>query len=269
MPAQDSVLEQLREALHRHLAPRRHTALLVTIVTLFMVRPLIGDNGIASAVFSIALVVTLLFALYAIQVDELVGERQTLLAQRKRRSMIGWALALPAIVERLAIIFVPSPAVYLAGTTLWLLLFLFITWHLLRGVLRQKEITSETISMSISVYLLLGFTWGLFYIVLHHVQPLAFNLGSPPAPDSGASEQKAFPILIYFSLITLATIGYGDITPVTLQARYAAVAEGIMGQFYLAILVARLVGMQMSQAAGRQGEHQSHDSDANRSARED
>jgi amino acid transporter len=261
------VLEQLREALHRHLAPRRHTALLAAIVALFMIRPLIGDRAISSAVFSIVLLVTLLFALYAIQVDDLLGERETLLAQRKRRSIIGWALAVPAIAERLAIIYAPSPAVYLAGTTLWLLLFIFVTWHLLRGVLRQREITSETISMSISVYLLLGFTWGLFYIVLHHVQPLAFNLGSPPAPDSGASEQKAFPILIYFSLTTLATIGYGDITPVSLQARYAAVAEGIMGQFYMAILVARLVGMQMSQVASRQEEH--HDSNNRESAKRD
>jgi voltage-gated potassium channel len=48
----------------------------------------------------------------------------------------------------------------------------------------------------------------------------------------------------------LSTIGFGDITPVTLKARYSAVAEGISGQFYLAILVARLVGMQMS-GAGR------------------
>jgi voltage-gated potassium channel len=44
------------------------------------------------------------------------------------------------------------------------------------------------------------------------------------------------------------TVGYGDITPVTLQARFAAVSEGIAGQFYLAILVARPVGMQMSQS---------------------
>ena len=50
-------------------------------------------------------------------------------------------------------------------------------------------------------------------------------------------------------MTTISTIGFGDITPLTLQARYAAVAEGIAGQFYLAILVARLVGMQMSQAA--------------------
>jgi len=56
-------------------------------------------------------------------------------------------------------------------------------------------------------------------------------------------------VLLYFSLTTLSTIGFGDITPITLQARYAAVAEGITGQFYLAVLVARLVAMQMSQPA--------------------
>ena len=59
------------------------------------------------------------------------------------------------------------------------------------------------------------------------------------------------PILGYFSLITLSTVGYGDITPLTLQARFAAAAEGITGQFYLAILVARLVGMQMSQGSNQ------------------
>ena len=68
--------------------------------------------------------------------------------------------------------------------------------------------------------------------------------------------QHVFPILGYFSLTTLSTIGFGDITPLTLQARYAAVAEGITGQFYLAILVARLVGMQMSQSMSRQAEPQ-------------
>jgi amino acid transporter len=257
----DSVLGKSQAALRRYLAPRRHSALLVAIVALFMVRPLIGDGGLASAVFSIALLALLLFALYAIQVDELVGERATLLAQRRRRSIIGWALAVPATAERLAVIFVRSPALYLTGTIMWLLLFVFITWHQLRGVLKQKEITSETISMSISVYLLLGFTWGLFYILLHHLQPLAFNLGGPPAPDSGAPEQQAFPVLIYFSLTTLSTIGFGDITPLSLQARYAAVAEGITGQFYLAILVARLVGMQMSRAANPQTGTQSQSSE--------
>jgi voltage-gated potassium channel len=261
-------LEQLREALHRHLAPHKHTALLVAIVALFMVRPLIGDGGLATATFSTALLILLLFALYAIQVDELVGARETLLAQRKRRDLIGWALAVPAIVARLAVILVPNPTLYLSEAILWLLLFSFITWHLLRGVLRQREITSETISMSISVYLLLGFTFGLFYILLDHLQPLAFSLGSTPTPIS--SEQRAFPILVYFSLTTLSTVGFGDITPISLQARYAAVAEAITGQFYLAILVARLVGMQMSQAAaGPHGEIQTINSDIEQAVKKD
>ena len=64
------------------------------------------------------------------------------------------------------------------------------------------------------------------------------------------SRLHVFPILVYFSLTTLSTVGLGDISPLTLQARYAAVTEGITGQLYLAILVARLVGMQMSQCGG-------------------
>ena len=99
--------------------------------------------------------------------------------------------------------------------------------------------------MSISVYLLLGLTWGLLYIVIFTNHPEAFSFGSSPK----VSEEQMFPIFVYFSLTTLSTVGFGDITPLTLQARYAAVAEGITGQFYLAILVARLVGMQMSGAA--------------------
>jgi hypothetical protein len=83
---------------------------------------------------------------------------------------------------------------------------------------------------------------GFFYIVLFEFQPNAFSFGGAPT----SSELQITPILIYFSLTTIATVGYGDIAPLTLQARYAAVAEGIAGQFYLAILVARLVGMQMS-----------------------
>ncbi len=248
---EDRVLEQLREAIRRHFAPRRHTALLVAIIAAFAIRPLIGDAGIGPVVFSIAMLVLLLVALYNIDIGELVGERETLLAEKRRRSIIGWTLAVPAIVERLAVTFAPSPSLYLADSTLWLLLFSFITWNQLRAVLRQKEVTRETISMSISVYLLLGFTWGLFYIVLHDVHPHSFSFGGAPIPISGpSSEQQVFPVLIYFSLTTLATIGFGDITPVTLQARYAAVAEGITGQFYLAILVARLVGIYMSQSAG-------------------
>jgi voltage-gated potassium channel len=267
---EDSVLKQLRKAFRRYFFPRRHTALLVTIVALLMVRPLIGDAGIGPVVFSIALLVLLFVALYTVEVDELVGERETLLAQRRRRSIIGWVLLVPAIAERIVVQFAPSRMLYLVGTIWWLLLFSFLTWNQLRAVLRQKEVSRETISMSISIYLLIGFTWGVFYIVIYQVQPHAFSHGSFGTSNSGSlTEQQVVPVLLYFSLTTLSTIGFGDILPLTLQARYAAVAEGITGQFYLAILVARLVGIYMSQTAGQRGEHQTHDSGAKESAKED
>ncbi|MGB6089836.1 MAG: hypothetical protein WBG26_10105, partial [Candidatus Binataceae bacterium] len=161
MPANESVIGQLREAIHLRLSRHRHTVLLVAIVAAFLVRPLIGDSGAGPPVFSLAMLLLLLLALYNINVDELVGNRETLLAQRRKRSIIAWTLGVPAIAERFVIPFDPSPSLYLAGSILWLMLFTYITWNELRAVLRQKEITAEVISMSISVYLLFGLTFGL------------------------------------------------------------------------------------------------------------
>ena len=235
------------EAIRRGLRARRHTALLVAIVGMFSVRPFLGDVGAAVVLFSLALLLVMLVALITIQVDDLLGEREVLRAQQRRRTIVGWALAALAVAERLWGIFSPSPQIVLAGSICWLLFFSYVAWSQLRSLLKQREITSETISMSISIYLLFGLCWALLYIVIFVRNPDAFNF----ATAAGSAEISRFPVLIYFSLTTLSTVGFGDITPITLQARYAAVAEAITGQFYLAILVARLVGMQMSQAPDR------------------
>ncbi len=251
-------LTQLRREIRRRLLPHRHTALLAALITAFLVRPFTGDSGAGPPLFSVAMLLLLLLALYNIDVDELVGDREILLSQRRKRNIIAWALGVPAILERLVALLAPTYKLYYGGTVLWFLLFAYITWNELRAVLRQKEITREVISMSISTYLLLGFTCGLFYIALHDFQPNSFSFGA----GAPVSEQQTIPVLIYFSLTTLSTIGFGDITPVTLQARYVAVAEGITGQFYLAILVARLVGMQMTQSAGPQVDSKVRDTDS-------
>jgi voltage-gated potassium channel len=256
MATEKTLLGQLRDEVHRRLAPHRHTALLTALVAAFLVRPLVGDSPAGTILFSAALLVLLLLSLYDINVDELVGDRKILLAQRRRRNIIAWMLGVPAITERLLAIVAPSHSIYLVGSIVWLLLFGLITWNELRAVLKQRDITREVISMAISVYLLFGLTFGLFYIVLHDVQPNAFSFGS----GGPVNEQQTIPVLIYFSLTTLSTIGFGDITPITLQARYAAVTEGITGQFYLAILVARLVGMQMTQSPTQQAEQEAIDS---------
>ncbi len=268
MPIEDSLLEQLRATVHRNFAPHRHSALLAAIIAAFAVRPLIGDIGAGSAIFGIALVVLLLVALYNINVDELVGERGRLLAQNRRRRILGWTLATAAAVERVCVIFVRTPMLMLVGSIFWLMFVLFVTLSELRSVLKQKEVTGETICMAVSVYLLLGLTWAFLYAVMFQLHPESFGGLVTGNPGHPVELMHFFPILGYFSLATLSTIGYGDITPLTLQARYAAVAEGITGQFYMAILVARLVGMQMSRSAGQDAENQGQTFDAKESGKE-
>jgi amino acid transporter len=253
MQERDGLLKEVkgrRNSLRRYLFTHRHSALLATIVAAMVVRPLLGDTGLGPPVFSIAMLFILLVAVYNINVDELVGDRKALLRERRRRNIILFVLGIPALADRMAVFVAPSRWRYMVASILWLLFLALVTWYQLRALLRQKEVTSETISMSICVYLLLGFTWGLFYIVIYQLQPDAFNFNSAKVP----SEEQVLPVLLYFSLTTLSTIGFGDIVPLTLQVRYTAVAEGITGQFYLAILVARLVSLHMSQADSRRAE---------------
>jgi voltage-gated potassium channel len=239
------------DAIQDRFRARRHSALLVALIAAFAVRPLIGGGAAGYIVFSVVLLLLVIIALHNINIDELIGEREKLLVQSRRRRRIGWVLVVAALIERMAILLVRSRTLYLTGAIGWFLLLGFVTWSTLRGVLKQKAVTSETISMSISVYLLLGLTWGLLYVVIFVLQPGAFSIAGLAQPTSthSADPSLLLPILGYFSLITLSTVGYGDITPLTMQARFAAAAEGITGQFYLAILVARLVGMQMSQGS--------------------
>jgi hypothetical protein len=218
-----------------------------------------GDTGPAIAVFSVVLLILLLVALYNINVDELVGERGRLLAQSGRRRIYGWALAMAAAVGRVTMIFEHSRALDLASTVCWLLFALFVTLSLLRSVLKQKEVISETICMAVSVYLMFGFTWAFLYDVIFQLYPESFAGLVTAKPGQPTELLHVFPVLGYFSLTTLSTIGFGDITPLTLQARYAAVAEGISGQLYMAILVARLVGIQMSHAASPHPQHQTQE----------
>jgi ion channel len=238
----DLTLERRRRSFRELYVPRRHTALLVAIVSFFAVYPLAGTGQVAKIVFGIATVLLLVVALYAIQVEELLGDRAKLVAERRRRLVIGLGLAGTAAVERIVTIVWPTHELFLIASICYLVLFGFVTWQELRAVVRQSVVTRETISMSVSVYLLMGITWGFLYAVIQVRHPQAFSFGGSEVP----STQDAFPILIYFSLTTLSTVGFGDITPVLMQARYAAVAEAITGQFYLAILVARLVGIYMS-----------------------
>ena len=147
---------QLPDVIFSKLRARRHTALLIAIVGMLAVRPFFGDTGAGAIGFSVTVLLLLLVALLTIQVDDLVGEREALLAQRRRRRWVGWTLAALAVTERVWLFVSPTRGLLVVGSFSWLLFFSYVTWSQLRSLLKQREVTGETISMSISIYLLVG-----------------------------------------------------------------------------------------------------------------
>ena len=123
---------------------------------------------------------------------------------------------------------------------LLLCFFVWMTWLAARQVLFTGSITSNDIVGAICIYMLLGLIWAMLYLFLAEAVPGAFN-GLPQAPwlDN-------FSAAIYFSFVTITTLGYGDISPAMPLARFLVYMEAIVGVFYMAILVASLIGVRMS-----------------------
>ena len=120
----------------------------------------------------------------------------------------------------------------------------------LRQVVRQRVITLDLLYGAACVYLFLGLCWGKAYLITERLYPGSFALGSqaetvvPPFPKP---EKSA--LLMYLSFITLTTTGYGDVTPVSPPARALTALEAIVGQLFLTITIARLVGLYTATAA--------------------
>ncbi len=110
---------------------------------------------------------------------------------------------------------------------------------LLDFIHKSKDVTREVIYAAILIYLLAVFMWAFIYTVLELIDPASFNTELTRPSD-------LFLYFEYFSLVTLTTLGYGDIAPVTDVAKAFATLEAIVGQLYLVVAVAWLVGMYVS-----------------------
>lgn len=112
-----------------------------------------------------------------------------------------------------------------------------------RHIVTSRRVTADVIFGSIAVYLLFGIVLALAYAVVNTLDPgNAISSVTPTTPRRGE-----FSDFLYFSFITLTSVGYGDVTPVGSAARSLAMFEGIFGQLYVAILIARLVSIHISQ----------------------
>ena len=127
-----------------------------------------------------------------------------------------------------------------------------VTASLLRFVLRAKQVDAEVLCAGISVYLILGLLWGLAYTLVAQVNPNAFSFSTPSETAATMSGFTA----IYFSFITLATLGYGDIAPVADIARMLAMLEAMTGTLFVGVMIARLVSLY---SASGQSQAPAHD----------
>ncbi len=120
---------------------------------------------------------------------------------------------------------------------LFILLVIFIA---MRQVLFSEQINLHNIAGAVCIYLLLGILWSLAYHAINIIIPGSFQGNIPVETQSQLND------FVYFSFVTLTTLGYGDILPVTATARSLAYLEAVVGQFYLAILVAGLVSIHIT-----------------------
>ncbi|HEU5117692.1 MAG TPA: potassium channel family protein [Isosphaeraceae bacterium] len=140
-------------------------------------------------------------------------------------------------------------------TILWLLTLLFVTGWILESILAGSGATIETLQAATCVYLLLGLIWMFVFSLIELAGAGEFQYPRGPSSDlyqDDSSQRAEFLRLLYFSYATLTTVGYGDITPSGGVARIFAVLEAIAGQLYIAIMIARLVGMHIGQGPGSQ-----------------
>jgi voltage-gated potassium channel len=114
--------------------------------------------------------------------------------------------------------------------------FFFIAGVLFYYLMLKKTFTTSDILNAISIYLLVGISFGFLYCFLETLTPGSYHYAVP--------ENEILPTsLFYFSYVSLATIGFGDISPVTIITRLLAVFEAMFGLFYIAIIIGRMVGM--------------------------
>jgi hypothetical protein len=156
----------------------------------------------------------------------------------------GVSLAVPTFIVAWMQHFIAWRWLIAAYLVLAVLFLGFTAVVVLRQTLASAAVTADTIAGAICFYLLLGVIWALVYAALELAHPGSFLDGGRPVgvPNRGS----LVPELLYLSLATLSTLGYGDILPVTPQARMLAALEAIVGPLYLAVLIARLVGLAAS-----------------------
>jgi len=230
------VSNRLREALglrHRNW-PGRYTVLLFLVLLMIVGEPLFAGHRLAQGLASTSMSLVLLAALYTLNLSPAYFT-------------VGLVLMVPAFVTRWALHWYRTPELEVFAA-LSASAFIFVTVvGLVRELFSVKRVTLDTISAAICAYLLMGMAWAFLFAVVAMEHPGSFSrvlLVNSQASPMFMSLHNFF----YYSFICLTTTGFGDIAPTSDAARALSILESVTGQMYLAILIARLVSLEVAQS---------------------
>lgn len=203
--------------------------LMLTCIAYPLAQNLLGDN-----VVNIVISALLASALYAVNDNRLLFRSLAILILPLLA--LNWLIdpdSVHEILERFSIV---ATEVFFVAV----MIAVFIR------VIRSRTVTTDVIFGSIAVYLLFGFVMAMTYQLANGID--AGNIITGITDVAGSSDrQGGFADYLYFSFVTLTSVGYGDLAPISPAARSLAMFEGIVGQLYVAILIARLVGIHVAQ----------------------
>ncbi len=205
----------------------RFLFLLISMVLTFILRPFLEAFVGFSLLMDIFVTAILISGIYA-------------LSEKRNTFVISIVFVVVVVALRGVNQILSLPSLSLIGNMISALFLMYTTVIIIIYIFREKDITSDVILGGICIYLLMGFIWALAFTILESVQAGSFQL--PEGFDTGLSSFS------YYSFVTITTLGYGDVTPVSPPARSLSLLEALSGQLYIAILIARLVGTHIAQS---------------------
>ena len=208
----------------------RFLFLLISLFSLLIISPIIKNFIKLNLLVDIFSTTILLSGIYA--------------ASRKKITFrVAIILAIPMLSTTWTGAVVESRTLYLMNDFFSAIFVGFTGFVIFAYLVQIQEISTDAIYGAVVVYMLIGVFWAFLYSFLETLQPGAFELSRV---SSELAQEKRF-VLFYYSFVTLTTLGYGDITPLSPIAASLAVVEAILGQIYLAVMIARIVGIHVAQ----------------------
>lgn len=197
------------------------------VVLLFVIYPFLAAGSTGKALVNVS------FSLI------LLASAITVARPRTKRLLI--ALVFIAFATRWWSYVTFSPRAVLLDTVLTIVFLWLVIYLLLVRVFAKGVVNVHRIMGAVAVYMLIGLVFGLMHFVVEHVTPGAYLVNAELD-----SPERLMGHFSYFSFVTLTTVGYGDVTPLIPIAQQLAVLEGLIGQLFPAVLLARLVSMELA-----------------------